>query len=165
MHVASGVIRLSGKPLPERLGKIFSELNDLILTWQPQQMSIENVFMARSAQAALKLGQARGAAIVAGIANNLEVAEYSPKEVKQAVVGSGGASKEQVQHMIKLLLKLKGKQQADQADALAVAISHAHAGHINNKLGAIANRRKKSSARRKVAPKSKAQAKKGVVKT
>lgn len=121
--------------------------------------------MARSAQAALKLGQARGAAIVAGVANSLEVAEYSPKEVKQAVVGSGGASKEQVQHMIKLLLNLKSKQQADQADALAVAISHAHAGHINNKLGAIASRRKKSTARRKVAPKSNARPKKGVIKT
>jgi len=156
--------------LPERLGKIFAELNDLILEWQPQQMSIENVFMARSAQAALKLGQARGAAIVAGVANKLEVAEYSPKEVKQAVVGSGGASKEQVQHMIKLLLNLKGKQQADQADALAVAISHAHAGHINNKLGAIAARRKKTTARRKVAPKTNAKRKvaprkKGVIKT
>ncbi len=161
----SGVIRLSGKPLPERLGKIFMELNKLILEWQPEQMSIENVFMARSAQAALKLGQARGAAIVAGVNNELEVAEYSPKEVKQAVVGSGGASKEQVQHMIKLLLKLTGKQQADQADALAVAIAHAHAGHINNKLGAIAQRRRKRTVRNKVAPKTNVKSKQGAIKT
>ncbi len=141
VHVTSGAIRLKGKSLPEKLGKIFAEVGKVIDEWQPDQMSIEDVFMARSAGAALKLGQARGAAICAGVDRGLPVAEYSPREVKQAVVGSGGAAKEQVEHMVKLLLKLKGKQQADAADALAVAISHAHTGHTRDRLEAMKNKR------------------------
>lgn len=141
IHIISGAIRLKGDSLPEKLGKIFSEVGNIIEEWQPEQMSIENVFMARSAGAALKLGQARGAAICAGVDRGLPVAEYSPKEVKQAVVGTGGAAKEQVQHMVKLLLNLKGKQQADAADALAVALSHAHTGHTRDRLEAMKTRR------------------------
>ncbi|CAG0912114.1 unnamed protein product, partial [Cyprideis torosa] len=89
-------------------------------------MAIENVFMARSADSALKLGQARGAAICAGTHRHLSVAEYTAKQVKLAVVGTGGADKIQVQHMVNMLLNRNEKLQADAADALAVALCHAH---------------------------------------
>ncbi|MCE6983783.1 crossover junction endodeoxyribonuclease RuvC, partial [Pseudomonas frederiksbergensis] len=87
---------------------------------------IERVFMARNADSALKLGQARGAAIVAAIEEGLEIAEYSATQVKQAVAGTGGANKEQVQMMVMHLLKLTQKPQIDASDALAIALCHAH---------------------------------------
>jgi crossover junction endodeoxyribonuclease RuvC len=90
-------------------------------------MAVEQVFMAKNAASALKLGQARGAAICAGVMANLPVYEYSPRNIKLAVVGSGKADKEQVQHMVRRILQLEQKLAADQADALAVALSHAHA--------------------------------------
>ena len=94
--------------------------------YRPAEMAIERVFMARNADSALKLGQARGAAICAGVTCDLPVAEYSPREIKQAVVGKGSADKAQVQHMIRVLLRLSDTPQADAADALAVAICHSH---------------------------------------
>jgi crossover junction endodeoxyribonuclease RuvC len=99
---------------------------EVIEQYQPQTLVIEKVFMARNADAALKLGQARGAAICAGINNRLPVSEYTALQIKRAVVGKGRAGKEQVQHMIKALLELDGVPQADAADALACAICHAH---------------------------------------
>ena len=125
-YVASGVIRLGDSALPERLKLIYSGLSEVITEYCPQQAAIEQVFMAKSAGSALKLGQARGAAIVAAVAHDLPVAEYEAKKVKQSVVGSGGADKTQVQHMVKQLLKLSGIPQEDAADALAVALCHAH---------------------------------------
>jgi len=127
-HVASGAIQVAGDGLPARLGCIFREVSDIIDEFRPQQMAIEDVFVARSAASALKLGQARGAAICAGVLRELPVAEYTARYVKQAVVGTGGADKAQVQHMVGLLLNLTGRLQADAADALAVALCHAHAG-------------------------------------
>ncbi len=125
-YVASGVIRLPTGELPARLKVIFENISELIGEYQPVEVAIEDVFFARDPRAALKLGQARGAAIVAGVTAGLPVAEYSAKTVKQAVVGNGGAKKDQVQQMITRLLKLPAPPQEDAADALAVAICHAH---------------------------------------
>ncbi len=121
-------------PFTERLGTIFRELTRIIHEYQPQTMAIENVFVSNNPASALKLGQARGAAICAGVIAGLPVAEYSPKEIKQATVGKGGAEKAQVQHMVKLLLSLQGRLQADAADALAVALCHAHASHLQHRI-------------------------------
>ena len=125
-HLASGHIRVRGEGLPERLGCIFREVAALIEEHAPQQMAIETGFVSKSAQSALKLGQARGAAICAGVMAGLPVHEYGPREVKLAVVGTGAADKAQVQHMVGMLLGLHQDLQADQADALAIALCHAH---------------------------------------
>ncbi|QQZ30929.1 crossover junction endodeoxyribonuclease RuvC [Thiothrix subterranea] len=133
-HVFSTCLRLGDASFPERLGTIFSELTRIIREYQPLEMAIESVFVSNNPASALKLGQARGAAICAGVIAGLPVAEYSPKEVKQATVGKGGADKAQVQHMVKLLLSLQGRLQVDTADALAVALCHAHASHLQQRL-------------------------------
>ncbi|MDH3830947.1 MAG: crossover junction endodeoxyribonuclease RuvC, partial [Gammaproteobacteria bacterium] len=125
-YVASGCLRVKGDSLPEKLGLIFSELTTLISEHQPEQLAIENVFMHRNADSALKLGQARGAAICAGVTSQLPVAEYAPREIKQAVVGKGSADKQQVQHMVRVLLSLTETPQADAADALAIALCHSY---------------------------------------
>lgn len=133
-HVFSTCLRLGSAPLTERLGVIFTELTSIIRQYQPQEMAIENVFVSNNASSALKLGQARGAAICAGVTCDLPVAEYSPKEIKQATVGKGGADKTQVQHMVKYLLGLHGHLQADTADALAIALCHAHTSHLKQRM-------------------------------
>ena len=112
--------------MPERLWIISSGLIEIIEQYQPTLFAIEDVFFARDPRAALKLGQARGAAITVAVLNNLEVGEYAPRLVKQTVVGTGGANKEQVQFMVKKMLSLEGELKEDAADALAVAICHAH---------------------------------------
>jgi crossover junction endodeoxyribonuclease RuvC len=134
-HVYSDTLKLDGNsPLPERLGVIFTEVKRIIQLYSPDEFAIENVFMAKNAASALKLGQARGAAICSAVTSSLQVAEYSPKEIKQSVVGIGAADKIQVQHMVKILLNLQGKLQADAADALAIALCHAHIGALNKRL-------------------------------
>lgn len=126
-YIASGVIRMNSKtPLPERLGVIFDSVTTIIEKYQPQEFAIEKVFMAKSADSALKLGQARGAAIVAAVTQALPVAEYEAKKVKQSVVGTGAADKHQMQHMVRTLLKLTQTPQEDAADALAIALCHAN---------------------------------------
>jgi len=125
-YLTSGVIRLVDKPIPDRLRVIAESLEELIQSFAPTQLSIEQVFLARSADAALKLGHARGAAIVSCVTRGLAVNEYSARQIKQAVVGTGGAAKEQVQHMVKRLLSLPGLPAEDAADALAAALCHAH---------------------------------------
>lgn len=125
-HLHSGRIQVRGESLAQKLRMIFEELCGVIDAHEPEVMAIEQVFMHRNAASALKLGQARGAALLAGVVRTLEVYEYTPRQVKQAVTGRGGATKEQVQHMIKVLLKLPHEPQADAADALAVALSHGH---------------------------------------
>jgi crossover junction endodeoxyribonuclease RuvC len=129
-HLFHGVLRLEGDELAPRLGQIFTGLSEVINEYQPEVMAIEQVFVSKNASSALKLGQARGAAICAAVHQGLSVAEYSPRGIKQAVVGSGRAEKAQVQHMVQMLLKLQKKPQADAADALAVALSHAHTSKI-----------------------------------
>ncbi len=124
-YVASGVIRIPETlTLPERLQMIFSHLTEVIEQYQPGEFAIEQVFMAKNAGSALKLGQARGAAIVAATMQDLPVSEYEARKIKQSVVGTGAADKLQVQHMVKTLLKLPRSPQEDAADALAVAICH-----------------------------------------
>ena len=126
-HVFHAAVNLlANDDFPLRLKQIFEELRDLVLAHRPDEVAIERVFMARNPDSALKLGQARGAAICAVAARELPIAEYAATEVKQAVVGGGGADKTQVQHMVGILLGLSGRLQADAADALAVALAHAH---------------------------------------
>ena len=125
-YVDSGCIRLTEESLPDRLRQIYQGIIQLATTYNPQEMAIEKVFMARNPDSALKLGHARGVAIVAGVNQGMPVSEYSARQVKQAVVGKGAADKAQVQHMVTLLLKLEKTPQADAADALAIALCHAH---------------------------------------
>ena len=125
-YLGSGCIRTSGEVLAPKLKQIYDGISEVILQFRPDLFAIEQVFMAKNPDSALKLGQARGAAIVAAVNAGLEVAEYSARHIKQSVVGTGGADKEQVQHMVRQLLKLPGNPQADAADALAVALCHTH---------------------------------------
>lgn len=125
-YVASGCVRIPDGPLPGRLKVIFESVRELIASYQPSQLAVEQVFVSRNPDSALKLGQARGAAICAGVLHDLPVSEYTPREVKLAIVGRGGAEKSQVQHMIMALLELSACPQADAADALAVALCHSH---------------------------------------
>lgn len=125
-YISSGVIRITPTALPYRLKVIFDGITEIIQRHQPDEVAIENIFMAKSAGSALKLGQARGAAIVAATHHNLPVHEYEARKVKQSVVGHGAATKTQVQHMVRTLLHLSGDPQEDAADALAVALCHIH---------------------------------------
>ncbi len=125
-YVTSGVVRVPEGSLPERLKVIFDAITQIIQQYAPQVVAVEQIFMAKNASSALKLGQARGAAITAAVAQDLTVYEYEARKVKQSVVGNGGADKTQVQHMVKTLLRLSGTPQEDAADALAVALCHAN---------------------------------------
>ncbi len=128
-YVSSGCIRTRDKgELPERIRTILDGLAEVIATHRPDQVAIEKVFVNVNPQSTLLLGQARGAAVSAAVLADLPVAEYTALQVKQAVVGKGNAGKEQVQEMVKRLLKLGGYPSADAADALACAICHAHGG-------------------------------------
>jgi crossover junction endodeoxyribonuclease RuvC len=129
-YVTSGYINIKGDELPERLGFIFNEVSSIIDQWQPQTMGVEQVFVNKNVDSALKLGQARGAAICAGINAQLDVGEYTPRAIKKAVVGSGSADKTQIQQMMKLLLKLDFIPQSDEADGLAIALCHANHMHV-----------------------------------
>jgi crossover junction endodeoxyribonuclease RuvC len=123
--VAQGCIATAGGPLADRLRIIHARVSELIAEHMPQEIAVERVFLAKNADSALKLGQARGAALAA-IPQALGVHEYAPRAIKLAVVGVGGAEKAQVAHMVKQLLRLDVKLTADAADALAVAICHAN---------------------------------------
>lgn len=126
VRIASGCIRVGAHPWPARLGLIFDEVARVVNEYRPHEMAVEQLIFARDPVAALKLGQARGAVICAGLKGGVQIHEYSPKSVKLAVVGSGGAEKEQVQHMVRILLSLAEAPAEDEADALALAICHAH---------------------------------------
>ncbi len=125
-YIASGCIRIPKGTLPERLKVILEGVDEVINTHNPEVLSIEKVFMARNADSALKLGQARGAALCAALQHDLPVSEYTALQIKRAVVGTGRGDKKQVQHMVTALLGLSGTPQADAADALAAAICHAN---------------------------------------
>jgi crossover junction endodeoxyribonuclease RuvC len=144
-YVASGCIRMTLGEMPDRLKQIFDGISQIIEQTQPTVFAIEQVFMARNPDSALKLGQARGAAIVAAKVGGLEVFEYSARQVKQSVVGTGAADKTQVQHMVRTLLKLQANPQADAADALAVALCH---GHTQQSLISMAGQATKTVRRR-----------------
>ena len=124
---------------PSRLGKLVFDLEDVLEQWSPTVVAIESVFMDKSATSALKLGHARGAAIATVVRRGLSVSEYAPRLIKQSLVGGGAAEKTQVQHMVRLLLNLgEAKLQADAADALAVALTHAHMSATAGRAGVAA---------------------------
>lgn len=127
--VACGCIRVANLDFPERLRVIHDGLDEIIRRYHPVDAAIEEVFMGRNASSALKLGQARGAAIVALMRHGLVPAEYSATKIKRALTGSGRAEKTQLQHMVVSLLTLSDTPQSDAADALSVAICHAHTQH------------------------------------
>ena len=129
------LVLLGADDFPQRLKTLVLGLRELVQQYRPDEVAIEKIFMAKNADSALKLGQARGAAISALVLHDLPVAEYAPTEIKWALVGRGGADKTQVQHMVGLMLGLPGKLQADAADALAVAITHAHVRATAQRLG------------------------------
>ena len=122
----SGCIRTPDETLSIRLKAIFRGISELVAEYQPTEMAIEKVFMARNPDSALKLGQARGAAICVVANQDIPVSEYTPREIKQAIVGKGNASKAQMQHMVQVLLGLNKCPQEDAADALAIALCHSH---------------------------------------
>ena len=121
-YIASGSIRVDAGSFPLRLKQIFDGVTEVIALYHPQQMAIEQVFMHKNADSALKLGQARGAAICATLSNDLPVYEYAARQVKQALVGKGNAEKSQVQHMVKILLNIQGEMQID----AGVYLGYAH---------------------------------------
>lgn len=123
-YLASGCIRASGAPLAPRLRTVFDGIEALLAEFTPDWVAVESVFVRRNVATALKLGQARGAALTAVARGNARVAEYPPARIKLAIAGSGRASKEQVQFMVVQRLKLAGAPQADAADALAAALCH-----------------------------------------
>lgn len=125
-YVDSGCIRLAAEAIPIRLMKIHQGIEQLVQNYHPQEFAIEAIFVHKNPNSALKLGQARGVAVCAAVLAQLPVSEYAAKSIKQAVVGKGGAEKMQVQHMVKILLNRGGALQSDAADALAVALTHAH---------------------------------------
>lgn len=130
VHVTHGCIAVNGEEFAGRLRSIFEKLHALIGEHSPQEVAVERVFVSRNADSALKLGQARGAALCA-VPQGLPVFEYAPRAIKLALVGSGAAEKPQVAHMIKLLLGIEGRLVADASDALAVAVCHAHSRRLS----------------------------------
>jgi len=126
VYVAHGHIRVKGENFAERLGHIHEAIGDVVDEWHPTSAAIEQVFISNNPMSALKLGQARGAAITAVVSRGLTVAEYAPRTIKQVVTGSGAANKEAVQRLIKAQLDIQRSLQEDAADGLAIALCHAH---------------------------------------
>ena len=138
--VNSGCIKIKGNSLGEKLCIIAEGINTLLDEYQPDEMAIEKVFVSHNVDSALKLGQARGAAITTVALRKIPVSEYTPTQIKKAVVGKGHATKIQVQHMMVNLLGLSTAPQEDAADALAVALCHAHTGQtLENRIEALTN--------------------------
>ncbi len=132
--VQSQTVRLGDGELSQRLGAIHHAVTAMIKETKPDVVAVEQVFMATNAKAALTLGHARGSAVCAAVVAGVPVTEYSAKQIKQAVVGTGGAAKTQVQHMVRVLLGLTKTPQSDAADALACAICHLHSAQMQQKL-------------------------------
>ncbi|MEX2353445.1 MAG: crossover junction endodeoxyribonuclease RuvC [Gammaproteobacteria bacterium] len=125
-HVSHGIINVQGEDIADKLRFLFRQLTHILEEFTPDEVSIEKVFMHKNADSALKLGQARGCAITACADRELPVFEYTANQVKQATVGKGHAAKQQIQHMVKILLCLQTIPQVDAADALAIALCHGH---------------------------------------
>ena len=135
--VASGSVRTTDGEFSDRLRQIFESVSELVAEYEPHELAIESVFVHKNAGSALKLGHARAAALCATFAGALTVHEYAPREIKQAVTGTGNASKEQVQHMVVTLLGLDGTPSADAADALAAALCHGHRRQLDGRVGDV----------------------------
>ena len=125
IHIHSGLIRPPGKsPFYKRIHEIFESMIEIMERYRPHQMAIEDMFYAKNAQSSLKLGHARGAVLIAAVRCDIPIFEYSPLEIKKSVVGYGRADKEQVQSMVKIILRMKADMSLDTSDALATAICH-----------------------------------------
>ena len=133
-YVASGTVQSIDGEFPERLKQIFDSVSEIVSQYQPDVVAIESVFVHKNAGSALKLGHARSAAICATFESDVDVFEYAPREIKQAVVGTGAATKHQVQHMVISILRLDGEPGADAADALATALCHGQQRRLNSRL-------------------------------
>jgi crossover junction endodeoxyribonuclease RuvC len=148
VYVASGQVRVHGDALADRLKIIFAGIREIVAQQQPDEIAIEKVFMHRNADSALKLGQARGAAICAALMPehpnipSVPVSEYTPTQIKQATVGKGNAAKSQVQHMVRVLLNLPAVPPSDAADALAVALCHGHTRRTLDRMGPVRGMRR-----------------------
>jgi crossover junction endodeoxyribonuclease RuvC len=134
-YVASGTVKSLDGDFPDRLKHIFESMGEIVREYRPDVVAIESVFMHKNAGSALKLGQARSAALCATFEFQIDVFEYAPREIKQAVVGTGSASKDQVQHMVVSLLSLQGAPASDAADALAAALCYGHQCRVRSQLG------------------------------
>lgn len=146
-HVAHGTIGVSAAlGQAARLSQIYRGIHDIVQQYQPAAVSLEKVFFSRNVQSALKLGQARGMALLAAAQNQIDVSEYSAAEIKVAVVGYGRATKEQVQRMVTALLCLRGAMRADAADALAAAICHVHRATFQTRVPQPLNGRVKGTS-------------------
>lgn len=136
--VACGLLKTKANdPLPIRLAALHSQLADIIKEWQPDCAAVEETFVNKNPASALKLGQARGVLLAVPALYGLETAEYSANKIKKSIVGTGHAAKEQMGMMIRTLLPGCGQISEDEADALAVAITHAHYGSLNNALSRV----------------------------
>ena len=133
-YVASGTVQSMDGDFPDRLKRIFDSVSEIVAEFCPDAVAIESVFVHRNAGSALKLGHARSAAICATFENDVDVFEYAPREIKLAVVGTGSATKDQVQHMVVAILNLEGEPSTDAADALATALCHGHQRRLNSRL-------------------------------
>jgi crossover junction endodeoxyribonuclease RuvC len=133
-YVASGAVKTIDGSFPDRLKLIFRSVSEIMNEYRPDVVAIESIFVHKNAGSALKLGHARSAAICATFEFEADVFEYAPREIKQAIVGTGAGSKEQVQHMVKSLLGLDGDPSPDAADALATALCHAHQKRLRERL-------------------------------
>ncbi|MFI4937201.1 MAG: crossover junction endodeoxyribonuclease RuvC [Candidatus Berkiellales bacterium] len=142
-----GCVRLTATQMPVRLGKLFAEIQEIVKVFKPTELAIEQVFMHKNPNSALKLGQARGVIMAAVVQANLPIYEYAPRLIKQAVVGFGNASKDQVINMVSILLNLTEKPQSDAADALAIALCHLHTVNGSPLLNAKISRRRRYQKR------------------
>jgi crossover junction endodeoxyribonuclease RuvC len=133
-YVASGVVSSAEGSFPDRLRQIFIAVGEIVVEYRPQVVAIESVFMHKNAGSALKLGHARSAALCATFGYDVDVYEYAPREIKQAIVGTGAATKQQVQHMVISLLRLDAPPSLDAADALAAALCHGHQHRVRARL-------------------------------
>lgn len=140
-HVECGCLQVRGDDLGERLRQIHDGVRAIVERLGPVEVAAEKVFVHRNAAAAIKLGQARGAALAAGVCAGLALFEYSPNEIKQAITGRGHAEKQQIQHMVRVLLALERAPPSDAADALAVAICHGHVRETRLRLARAAGAR------------------------
>lgn len=129
-YLTSGVVKAEEGEVPQRLRTIFSGLQDIMQSYQPTELAIEQVFVHQNPGTAIKLGQARGVAIASTFAQAIDIFEYSARQIKQAVVGYGNADKAQIQEMVKRLLQLNAAPQSDAADALACALCHFHSANL-----------------------------------
>jgi len=134
-YVASGIVSSADGSFPDRLRQIFTAVSEIVAQYRPDVVAIESVFMHKNPGSALKLGHARSAALCATFEYDVEVFEYAPREIKQAVVGTGAATKEQVQHMVVSILQLDGTPAPDASDALAAALCHGNQRRIHAQLG------------------------------